>query len=66
MKIAMFSAKAYDRDHFELANAQFGYKVDYFDVRLDLKTCRLAHGYPVVCAFVNDDLGRDVLTELAT
>ncbi|MGL4753569.1 MAG: 2-hydroxyacid dehydrogenase, partial [Aeromonadaceae bacterium] len=46
--------------------AQFGYKVDYFDVRLDLKTCRLAHGYPVVCAFVNDDLGRDVLTELAT
>ena len=66
MKIAMFSAKAYDRDHFELANAQFGYKVDYFDVRLDLKTCRLAHGYPVVCACVNDDLGRDVLTELAT
>ncbi|MFC3913680.1 2-hydroxyacid dehydrogenase [Pseudaeromonas sharmana] len=65
MKIAMFSAKAYDRDHFELANAQFGYKVDYFDVRLDLKTCRLAHGYPVVCAFVNDDLGRDVLSELA-
>ena len=65
MKIAMFSANAYDRDHFELANAQFGYKVDYFDVRLDLKTCRLAHGYPVVCALVNDDLGRDVLSELA-
>ena len=44
MKIALFSAKAYDRDHFELANQAFGYKLDYFDVRLDPKTARLAHG----------------------
>lgn len=65
MKIALFSAKAYDRDHFELANQKFGYDVDYFDVRLDSKTTRLAHGVPVVCAFVNDDLSRPVLTELA-
>ena len=65
MKIALFSAKAYDRDHFELANQAFGYKLDYFDVRLDPKTARLAHGYPVVCAFVNDDLSRAVLTDLA-
>ena len=65
MKIALFSAKTYDRDHFELANQAFGYQLDYFDVRLDLKTARLAHQYPVVCAFVNDDLSRPVLAELA-
>ncbi len=64
MKIALFSAKAYDRDYFEQANQQFGYELDYFDVRLDQKTSRLAHGYPVVCAFVNDDLSRPVLTDL--
>ncbi|MBP9569379.1 MAG: 2-hydroxyacid dehydrogenase, partial [Aeromonadaceae bacterium] len=29
------------------------------------KTARLAHQYPVVCAFVNDDLSRPVLAELA-
>lgn len=65
MKIALFSAKAYDRDHFELANQEFGYQLDYFDVRLDSKTSRLAHGYPIVCGFVNDDLSRPVLTDLA-
>lgn len=64
MKIALFSAKAYDRDYFEQANQQFDYSIDYFDVRLDAKTSRLAHGYPVVCAFVNDDLSRPVLTDL--
>lgn len=64
MKIALFSAKAYDRDYFEQANQQFNYTIDYFDVRLDTKTSRLAHGYPVVCAFVNDDLSRPVLTDL--
>nr|WP_321238668.1 2-hydroxyacid dehydrogenase [uncultured Tolumonas sp.] len=64
MKIALFSAKAYDRDYFEQANQPFDYAIDYFDVRLDAKTSRLAHGYPVVCAFVNDDLSRPVLTDL--
>ncbi len=65
MKIALFSAKAYDREHFELANKSFGYELEYFDVRLEAKTTRLAHGVPVVCAFVNDDLSAEVLRELA-
>ena len=41
MKIALFSAKAYDRDYFEQANQQFDYSIDYFDVRLDAKTRKL-------------------------
>ena len=65
MKIALFSAKAYDRDYFEQANQPFGYELDFFDVRLDQKTARLAFVYSVVCAFVNDDLSRPVLEELA-
>ena len=35
MKIALFSAKAYDRDYFEHTNQQFGYQIDYYDVRLE-------------------------------
>ena len=34
-------------------------------MRLEAKTARLAHGFPVVCLFVNDDADREVLTELA-
>ena len=38
MKIALFSAKSFDRDYFEQANQQFDYSIDYFDdVRLDAK-----------------------------
>ena len=65
MKIALFSAKTYDRDYFEQANQLFNFQIDNYDVRLDKKTLRLAHGYEAVCAFVNDDLSRAVLTDLA-
>ena len=34
-------------------------------MRLEAKTARLAHGFPVVCLFVNDDADREVLAELA-
>lgn len=64
MKIALFSAKAYDRDYFELSNQAFHFPIDYYDVPLTQKTLRLAHGYPVICAFVNDDLSRPILQEL--
>ncbi|GAA4502791.1 2-hydroxyacid dehydrogenase [Pseudaeromonas paramecii] len=65
MKIALFSCKAYDRDYFQQANQDFQFHIDYFDVRLEHKTARLAHGYDAVCAFVNDELDAQVLEELA-
>lgn len=63
MKVAVFSARPYDRRFLEEANAG---RLDFsfYDVRLDLSTCRLAEESPALCAFVNDDLGPDVLLRL--
>ncbi|MCU0694604.1 MAG: 2-hydroxyacid dehydrogenase [Polyangiaceae bacterium] len=37
----------------------------FFDAKLGPSTARLAAGFPVVCAFVNDDLGASTLEQLA-
>lgn len=65
MRVAVFSAKAYDRRFLDAANAGFGHGIDYFDARLDASTARLASGYPAVCVFVNDRLDADALEALA-
>jgi len=65
MRVGIFSAKPYDIDHFDRVNQTFGLQIEYFDYRLCLQTVRLAHGFDVVCAFVNDSLGDEVLTELS-
>ncbi|ALP41927.1 2-hydroxyacid dehydrogenase [Aeromonas schubertii] len=65
MKIALFSSKNYDKEYFQQANAGYGFELEFFDVRLEAKTLRLAHGFPVVCLFVNDEADRTILTELA-
>lgn len=63
----MFSARRYDRVSFEAALAEAGKPVEirYLDTRLTPDTAALAAGAPAVCAFVNDDLGADVLERLA-
>jgi len=63
--VTVFSAKRYDRASFERANARFDHELDFVDARLSPATAGLAGAGSVVCAFVNDDLGRQVLTELA-
>ncbi|MBV7314163.1 2-hydroxyacid dehydrogenase [Shewanella sp. NIFS-20-20] len=65
MRIGFFSAKHYDMHHFDAIAAQFGAEIEYFDLRLSTKTVPLAHGFEVICAFVNDELNADVLTQLA-
>ena len=65
MKIGFFSAKHYDMQHFNRTNANFGMQIEYFDVRLSMQTVKLAIGFEVVCAFVNDSLCEEVLVELA-
>ena len=66
MKLALFSAKHYDTVHFNKTNNDFNFEIDFFDSRLTIKTAKLAYGCEVVCAFVNDELDRNVLTELTT
>lgn len=67
MKIAMFSTRSYDIQHFDplFTTEQEAIQINYFDTHLDIHTSQLANGYDAVCAFVNDDLSAPVLTELA-
>ena len=65
MRIGFFSAKPYDIVHFNRTNQQFNVDIEYFDYRLCMQNVKLAEGYEVVCAFVNDSLCEEVLVELA-
>lgn len=65
MKVAVFSAHAFDREFFDSANAEGAHDLHYFDARLTAVTSPLAAGFPAVCAFVNDHLDEAVLTALA-
>jgi len=63
MKVAMFSSRSYDIQHFEpLISAPMS--INFFDTQLNSQTAALAAGYDAVCAFVNDDLSEPVLTQL--
>lgn len=64
MKIAVFSTKTYDRKFLDKANETVGHELTYFEPHLNQHTAALANGFPVVCAFVNDQLGAGVLNLL--
>jgi D-lactate dehydrogenase len=65
MKVAVFSAKPYDRRSLDQINDQFGHELVYYDTRLSPQTTRLAQEYPAVSVFVNDDVNADVIADLA-
>lgn len=65
MKVAIFSAKKYDRELLDAANQQHDHELVYFDSRLETDTVALASGFPAVCVFVNDDVNAAVLETLA-
>jgi len=63
MKVAMFSSRSYDIQHFKpLISSPID--IDFYDTQLNLQTVTLATGYDAICAFVNDDLSAPVLTQL--
>lgn len=64
MRIAVFSAKRYDRRFLAAANARFKHDLVFLEPRLDLDTAKLAEGFAGVCVFVNDCLDRAVLERL--
>jgi D-lactate dehydrogenase len=64
MRVAFFSAHAFDREFFDQANLTRGHDLHYLESRLTPATAALARGCPVVCAFVNDQLDGDVLASL--
>lgn len=66
MKVAMFSTRTYDINHFDpLLIKQKNIQIKYFDTQLNIHTCQLAQDFDAVCAFVNDDLSAPVLKDLA-
>ncbi len=64
MRVAVFSAKGYDRRFLEASNRRFGHDLIFFDARLDTATAQLADGADAVCVFVNDCVDADVLAAL--
>lgn len=64
MRVAVFSTKSYDRKFLEAANRGRPHELVFFEPRLSIETASLAAGYEAVCAFVNDELGADVLATL--
>ncbi|MER3487010.1 MAG: hydroxyacid dehydrogenase [Chloroflexota bacterium] len=65
MRVAVFSARSYDREFLSAANAVHGHELVFFEPRLTQETAPLAQGFPAVCAFVNDRLDAPVLRILA-
>ncbi|MCL4741334.1 MAG: 2-hydroxyacid dehydrogenase [Phycisphaerales bacterium] len=65
MRIALFSAKPFDREFFDRANARRGHDLVYFEPGLDATTAGLAAGFAGVCPFVNDRLDRACIESLA-
>jgi len=64
MKTAVFSTKVYDKDYLDKAN-EGRHELAFFESTLRPSTVRLAEGYDSVCAFVNDNLSKEVIEGLA-
>ena len=65
MRIVVFSTRPHDREFLSAANGA-GYELVFLEAHLNASTAVLAGEGDIVCAFVNDDLSRPVLEQLAS
>jgi D-lactate dehydrogenase len=65
MRVAMFSAKSYERTLLDELNAGHRHELVYFNTLLGPNIASLAVGFPVASVVVNDVVDRDVLKLLA-
>ena len=65
MKIAVFSAKKYDREFLSTANAA-RHEIHFFEPHLKETTASLAAGFGSVGVFVNDHVDAAVIAKLAS
>jgi D-lactate dehydrogenase len=65
MKVAIFDTHKFELAFFTKANQDLKYDLHFFDVKLTPQTASMADGFEVVCAFVNDNLKKEVLQILA-
>ncbi len=52
MKIALFSAKGYDKEYFDKTNKQYNNNITYFEAGLNKDTATLTQGFDGVCIFL--------------
>jgi D-lactate dehydrogenase len=64
MKVAIFSTQSYDKQFFNLVNADFGHDLLYLEPALTATTAILAEGCDAVCIFVNDVVDKATLDVL--
>ena len=65
MRVAIFSAKKFERALLDELNADHAHELVYFDTLLASDTASLAAGFPAVSVFVNDPVDAGVLQHLA-
>jgi len=66
MRCAVFNTKRYDRDFLGAEAVRVGgHELVFLEPLLTAETAPLAHGFPAICAFVNDRLDAPVLEALA-
>ncbi len=65
MHVAVFDTHGYERGTLEMAAAERGHKLTFFEERLRPETALLASGHEAVCVFVNDTLDRHTLEIIA-
>jgi len=65
MKVAVFSAKNYDREFLSVANAT-RHEIHFFEPHLNEEAVGLADDFGAVCVFVNDRINAAVIARLAS
>jgi D-lactate dehydrogenase len=63
MKVAVFSARNYDREFLSAANAA-RHEIHFFEPHLNETTANLAAEFGAVCVFVNDRVNAAVIAKL--
>lgn len=65
MKILFYGTKNYDEQFFQKLLPEYpGIEIKFIEANIHEETATLAKGYEAICAFVNADLGTNVIKEL--
>ena len=64
-KIIFFDIKDYDREFFEKYGKNYNFEMSFFKSKLSLENVNLTKEYDVVCAFTNDDIGKETIDAIA-
>ena len=64
INVAFFDTKQYDRASFEKFDNTFGVKIKFYETKLNEDTVKLAKGFDVICAFVNDVINKEVIDSM--